>query len=79
MWIVWRCIDVHIPKHINTYCTFCKALGELRVPALWRLSDDQANRACEGHREALVEIEKARDRVNGREYSEGDYQTWVRL
>lgn len=67
-----------IPKHINTYCTYCKALGELKVVALWRISYDQSKRACEAHREELEAYEKKR-RLLDSHYSEADYQTWARL
>ncbi len=43
------------------------------------ISYDQSVRACEAHKEELADYEKKRDRMNGRDYSEGDYQSWLRL
>lgn len=47
-----------IPKHINTYCTYCKALGQDKVVALWR----SCHRSCEAHKEELAAYEKERSR-----------------
>lgn len=73
-----RRVVKRIPKHINTYCTFCKAEGKLKIVALWRLSYDHNNRACEDHREALAQVEAKRKLMDGC-YSEADYQSWMRL
>lgn len=67
-----------IAAHINTYCTFCKAAGVLKVPAVWRISYDLHNRACDLHRPELEKIE-ARQREQDKHLSEADHQTWMRL
>lgn len=67
-----------IAKHVNTYCTFCKSKGIEKQPALWRVSYDLTNRACDLHRPDLQEIEDKRRKIDGH-LSEADYQTWMRL
>jgi hypothetical protein len=67
-----------IAAHVNTYCTFCRAAGVEKVRALWRISYDHDNRACDAHKPDLQAIELDRKRLDGN-YSEADYQTWMRL
>lgn len=67
-----------IKPHINTYCTYCKELGVIQVKALWRVSYDDSKRACDEHKQNLVEYEEKRRKLDG-DYSEGDYQSWLRV
>lgn len=67
-----------IAPHINTYCTFCKAAGVEKVRAIWRLSYDLHNRACDAHRPDLEAIETRR-REQDNHTSEADEQTWRKL
>jgi hypothetical protein len=67
-----------IAAHVNTYCTFCRSAGTEKVKAIWRISYDHANRACEAHKADLQAIEDEQRHANGH-YSEADYQTWMRL
>jgi hypothetical protein len=50
------------------YCTFCKPA---RVDAIWR--DFHLKFACEAHKDKLDNRQESTD------YSEADYQTWLRV
>lgn len=67
-----------IAPHINTYCTFCKLCGHDKVKAIWRISYDNQYRACDSHKPDLQRIEEDRRQFDD-QYSEADYQTWMRL
>lgn len=61
------------PK-INSYCTYCKVEGRLKVRAWWVVSNyDKQNRACDDHKDMLPKPKK------DDYYTEADYQTWMRL
>lgn len=67
-----------IKPHINTYCSFCKAAGLEKVRAVWRLSYDRVNRACDIHRPDLEAFETRLRALDG-DPSEADQQTWMKL
>jgi hypothetical protein len=67
-----------VAPHVNCYCTFCKSEGKEKVRALWRISYDSSNRACDDHRPDLQKIEEERRKLDSH-HSEADCQTWMRL
>jgi ribosomal protein L44E len=67
-----------IPNHISTYCSFCKRDGVEKVKAIWRLSYNSIDRACDAHKQNLAEIEDLQRKMDSH-YTEGDYQSWMRL
>lgn len=57
----------------NIYCSFCKPL---KADAIYRKSgfcNHKSGFACEGHKEMIKEMPANED------YSEADYQTWLRV
>ena len=63
-----------IKPHVNSYCTFCKKSVQMKTRAVWRISYRDTV-ACESHKGELVLL----DRQDDENYSEADYQTWLRL
>lgn len=66
------------PGHIAN-CPYCKAQGN-KVQATWHLTFEN-KQACDVHKFLLEHI---RDRANKEDggyadYSEGDYQSWLRV
>jgi hypothetical protein len=66
-----------IKLHVTEYCSFCKAEGTPKVPALWLLTLSN-KRACATHRPKLADLAAER-RAADRDYTEADYQTWLKL
>ena len=60
------------------YCTFCKAEGNMKEKAMWRISYNFQNHACDRHKVNLLAIEEKR-RLLDSHLSEADYQTWMKL
>lgn len=58
-------------------CSYCKKEGNL-VPVVWHLTG--ANKqSCESHKYYLEHLQEQHKQVNSRDYTEADYQTWLRL
>lgn len=66
-----------IAAHVVTHCTFCKAEGVRKVQAVWRITGNNAT-ACDAHKPKLEELRIMLDARESTDYSEADYQTWLR-
>ena len=66
-----------IAQHHKQNCTYCKLEG-IKTQALHRMTLSNLT-ACAQHIDKLREALEQRRKLDSREYSEGDWQSWLKL
>ena len=58
-------------------CSFCKEIG-CKTPARWRMYMS-VKFSCDKHKNELVKYEEDYFKTQSDDYSEADYQTWLKM